>query len=152
MLNPTTDETEGWPSVGNRILDSERMNLYDIIDGIDSLIVARDVAALSEAFELLEDRLRVYFVVEENIAQMASFDFTQRRLAHQRLLNEFQRIKNGLMAKNGIWTKFEKEGYVNSLKKCLIRHIAEDGKPLEAVLRLQACLCGRCSRLTMKCS
>jgi hemerythrin-like metal-binding protein len=121
-------------SVGNRILDSEHKNLRGIIDGITSLIMASDVAALSGAFELLGTNLRVYFAVEENIARAVGFDFTQHRLAHQYLLDEFRRIKNGLMAQNGSWSKLEKAGYINSLRRCLIRHITEDGKPLKIVL------------------
>ena len=121
-------------SVGNRIIDSEHKNLHGIIDGIAGLIEARDIATLHEAFELLENRLHTYFAVEENVAQAVDFDFTQHKLAHQHLLNEFRRIKHGLMAKNGLWTKFEKAGHINSLRKCLVRHITEDGKPLKIVL------------------
>ncbi len=121
-------------SVGNKILDSEHKNLLGIIEGIASLIVARDVATLSEAFELLENRLRVYFVVEGNIAQAVNFDFTQHRLAHQHLLNEVQRIKDGLMTRNGMQSKLEKEGYINSLRNCLIRHIKMDAEPFKLVL------------------
>ena len=121
-------------SVGNRIIDAEHKNLHGIIDGIAGLIEARDIVTLHEAFELLENRLHAYFSVEENIAQAVNFDFTQHKLAHQHLLNEFQRIKHGLMAKSGLWTKLEKAGHINSLRKCLTRHITEDGKPLKIVL------------------
>lgn len=121
-------------SVENRILDSEHKNLHGIIDGITGLIAAGDVAALSEAFKLLENRLYTYFVVEENIAQAVSFDFTHHKLAHQHLLNEFQRIKDGLVAKNGMWSKLEREGYINSMRKCLIRHIKVDAAPFRIVL------------------
>ena len=121
-------------SVGNRIIDSEHKKLHGIIDGIADLIMARDIATLHEAFELLENRLHAYFAVEENIAQAVNFDFAQHRLAHQHLLNEFRRIKHGLMAKNGIWTKFEKAGHINSMRKCLVRHITEDGKQFKIVL------------------
>ncbi len=121
-------------SVGNRILDSEHKKLYDMINGIVRPIAAKDVAALSEAFELLENCLCAYFSVEENIAQTVNFDFTQHRLAHQQLLSEFKRTKDELTDKNGVWSKFEKKDYINSLKGCLIRHIKEDGKLLKMVL------------------
>lgn len=121
-------------SVGNRIIDSAHKEILGVINGIVRSIMARDVAALSEAFELLENCLCVYFSVEENIAQAVNFDFTQHLLAHQQLLNEFKRTKNELMARNGEWTKFEEKGYIGSLRNCLVRHIKEDGKPLKIVL------------------
>lgn len=121
-------------SVGNRLLDSEHKNLHDIINVITSLIVARDVAALPEAFELLENNLCTYFVVEENIAQAVNFDFTQHRLAHQGLLNKFQRIKDKLMAKNGMWPKLDKGYCTHYLRDFLIQHIKLDSKPLKTVL------------------
>lgn len=121
-------------SVGNRLLDSEHKNLHDIINVITSLIMTRDVAALPQAFELLENCLCAYFVVEENIAQAVEFDFTQHRLAHQGLLNKFQRIKDKLMAKNGMWPKLDKGYCAYYLRDFLIQHIKVDSKPLKTVL------------------
>ncbi len=121
-------------SVGNRAIDSEHKNLHNIINGIVSSIVSRDIAALPEAFELLEKCLCAYFAVEENIAQAINFDFTQHRRAHQNLLNEFRLIKNGITTKGGIWSKHEEKDYIDSLSYCLIRHIRNDGRPFKAVL------------------
>jgi len=121
-------------STGNRILDSEHKKLHGIINQIVCSVVARNVAALSEAFELLENCLCVYFAAEENIAQAINFDFTQHRLAHQHLLDEFQCMKDELTAKNGMWTDEEGEDYAHSLMNYLIQHIKEDGKPLKIVL------------------
>ena len=124
-------------SVGNSLIDSEHKKLHDIINNIAGIIKAGEVAALSDAFKLLENSLRDYFVVEENIAQALNFDFTQHRLAHQHLLKEFQRIRDVLMAKNGMWPKSEKKGYIDCLMACLTQHIEEDGRPLKAVLSTQ---------------
>lgn len=121
-------------SIGNRILDSEHKKLHGIINQIVCSVVARNVAALSEAFELLESCLYDYFAAEENIAQAIDFDFTQHKLAHQHLLNEFHRIKGKLMAKNGMWSDEEGRNYAHSLMNCLIQHITKDGKPLRIVL------------------
>lgn len=121
-------------SVGNRILDSEHKKLHNVINGITHSITAKDIAAISEAFDLLENCLGACFAVEENIAQAVGFDFTEHSATHQDLSNEFQRIKNWLMEKNGLWSKFEEKGCIDSLKNCLIRHIKEDGKPLKIVL------------------
>ena len=105
-----------------------------MIDKVAHLIMERNVVALADAFDLLEVCLCTCFSVEKNIAQAAGFDFTQHSLAHQDLLNEFQRIKNWLTAKNGAWSEFEKKGCIDSLKSCLIRHIKEDSKPLKIIL------------------
>ena len=121
-------------SVGNRILDSEHKKLHGTINEIARSIAAKDNTALLAAFELLENALRAYFVIEENIAQAVDFDFTQHRLAHQGLLNKFQRIKVELIAKNGMSSKFDDECYIDSLRNCLIRHIKVDDKPLKIVL------------------
>lgn len=121
-------------SIGNRIIDSEHKRLHNIINRIVRSIVASDVAALLETFELLENCLCNYFVVEENIAQAVNFDFTQHRLAHQNLSDKFQRIKDELTAKDGMWSKDEGKGYADSLMDCLIQHIKVDGKPLKIVL------------------
>ena len=121
-------------SVGNRAIDSAHKEILGIINGIARTIMARDIATLSEAFELLENCLCAYFSIEENIAQTVSFDFTRHRLAHECLLKEFRRTKNELMAKNGAWSKFEESGYIDSLKNSLIRHIRTDAEPLKIIL------------------
>lgn len=121
-------------SVGNRIVDSKHQEIFGMINGIAHSIMEKDIAALSEAFDLLENCLSVYFVVEEHIAKAANFDFTQHRSDHQKLLNDFQRMKGWLIEKNGMWSKFEEKGCIESLNNCLIQHIKEDAKPLKAVL------------------
>lgn len=121
--------------MGNRVIDHAHKELLSIVNRIARSISAGDVADLSEAFKLLEKNLCAYFVVEGNIAQTLNSDFTQHRLAHQSLLNEVRRIKDGLMTNNGKCSKFEEICYVNSLGYCLIRHIKEECKPLKTVLR-----------------
>lgn len=121
-------------SVGNRVLDSEHMKLHAIIDRIVRSIVAREVAALSDAFELLENCLHAYFVLETNIAQAVNFDFSQHRLAHQGLLSKCQQVKDELIAKNGAWLEWEVKDYIDSLRHNMIQHISEDSKPLSIVL------------------
>lgn len=121
-------------SVGNRVVDYAHKELLGIINRIVHSIVAGNVADLSEAFQLLEKSLCTYFVVEENIAQALNFDFTQHRREHQSLLNKFRYIRDELMAKNGMWSKFEEKCYVDFLRYCLIKHVKEDGKPLKILL------------------
>lgn len=124
-------------SVGNRILDSEHKKLHDIINEITNSIAAGNVAALSAAFELLENGLCAYFAVEEGIAQALDFDFNQHKLAHQNLLKKFLYAKDELMANNGGWSKSEKKDYIVYLRGCLVRHIKEDDKPFKIALSTQ---------------
>lgn len=121
-------------SVGNRILDSKHKELYELINGIVSLINARDVVALPAAFEILENSLCAYFAVEENIAQAVNFDFSQHRLAHQNLLNTVQRMKEELMPQDGQWPESEGHACIGFLRDCIIQHIADESKPLKIVL------------------
>lgn len=119
-------------SVGNRFIDYAYKEVLGKINRIVRLIGAGEVAALSEAFEPLENCLCPCFVVEENIAQAVKVDFAQHTRAHQHLLNKFQRIREELMAKNGMWSKSEKKAYAISLMHCLIRHIKEESRSLGA--------------------
>lgn len=121
-------------SVGNRAIDSAHEEAFGMIDRVVNLIMTRNVVALPDAFDLLENYLCICFSVEQNIAQAAGFDFTRHSLTHQDLLNEFQRIKNWLIEKNGAWSEFEKKGCIDSLQNYLIRHIREDSKPLKIVM------------------
>jgi len=124
-------------SAGNRILDSEHTKLLDIVNGIVCTIITKDLDAMSEAFDLLENCLCDYFALEENIARAANFDFTQHRLAHQNLLNKFLRMKEELMVRNDIFlSKADEKDYIDSLRNCLIHHIQLDTKPLKIILIL----------------
>lgn len=121
-------------SVGNRTIDSEHKDLFIAINWLSGIIKAGEVNVLSPAFDLLDIQLRHYFEVEEHIARAASFDFTQHKQAHQRLLNKIHSIRDELTAKNGMLFKSEEKSRVDSLADCLARHIREDGKPLKIVL------------------
>lgn len=116
------------------MIDSAHKEVFDVIDRIARSITGRNIPALTEAFDLLENCLDAYFSVEKNIAQAVGFDFTEHSATHQNLLNEFQRIQDWLMEKNGMWSKFEEKGCIDSLKNCMVQHIKEDGKPLKIVL------------------
>ena len=121
-------------SVGNKIIDTEHQKLASIINDIAQLLLVNHIVALSVAIKILNDSLRDYFVIEENIAQAVNFDFTQHRLAHQTLLNNFHAITNKLMSQNGKYSKLERKDCIDSLNGFLIQHIQEDSKPLKIVL------------------
>jgi len=121
-------------SVGNRMIDAIHKEVFDMINRVVHSVKAKDQAALTEAFEQLENCLCNYFAVEEKVAQAIGFDFIKHRLAHQYLLNELKRIREELRAKNNAWSKFEQNTYIDLLRYCWIRHITEDAKPLKIVL------------------
>ncbi len=124
-------------SVGNRIIDSEHQNLHTIIMVIERSIETGNFEVLLEAFELFEKDLCAYFVVEENIARALNFDFNQHKLAHREMLSKFKQIKDGVMAKNSIWSKLKENDLIFILKECLIQHINMDGSLFKAVLSTQ---------------
>lgn len=119
-------------SVGNRVIDTEHKKLHDMANRLMHSIAARNVAALPEAFEQLENGLYAYFAIEERIAQAVNLDFARHRLEHQRLLNELQRIKSGLTASNCACP--DDVNYARCLMDCLAKHIKEEGYPLKIVL------------------
>ena len=120
--------------VGNRIIDSEHKKLQDIINGIAGMIAEGELAGLPERFELLENSLCAYFAIEERIAQALDFDFEQHGLAHQYLLHNFKRIRDELMARDGMWSRFEEEGYIRSMMVYLDRHIKVESHSFKTVL------------------
>ena len=121
-------------SVGNRMIDAAHKEVFGMIDRVVHPIMVKDIAALLDEFDLLENCLRVCFSVEENIAQAVNFDFNQHRFAHQNLMSKLQRTRDWLMEKNGAWSEFEGKGCIDTLRNCLIRHIKEDGEPLKIIL------------------
>lgn len=122
-------------SIGNKTLDSEHEILCNIIDSIAHSFAERNTIALQEEFEELENGLRAYFVIEENIAQAVSYDFTHHRLAHQDLLVKFQHLKDELMSNACMRSKFGYEYCISVLINPLFRHIKLDDKPLKVELR-----------------
>lgn len=121
-------------SVGNGIVDSAHKDILNIVFRIAYLIGKRDGAALKENFVLLENKLCAYFEIEEKLAQAISHDFSQHKLTHLRLLNDFQCIKNILESKNCMWAEEEGEFFTNSWAKGFVQHIKDDGMPAKAML------------------
>lgn len=80
-------------SVGNRILDSNHMQMLDIVYRIQRLVRAKDYAAAAADFKLLEDFARDCFLAEEKIARAVGFDFAQHNYAHQNLLKKFRKLE-----------------------------------------------------------
>lgn len=120
-------------SVGNGIVDSAHKDIINIIFRIAYLIGERDEVALTENFKLLEMRLCTYFELEEKLAQTINHDFTQHKLAHQRLLNELQCLRKRLDEKNGMWSDGDGKDFSNSWAKGFVQHIKDNGKPMQTL-------------------
>jgi hemerythrin-like metal-binding protein len=121
-------------SIGNKIIDSAHEKILNMVNRIEYLIKVRDCHALSERFNLLEDYLSDYFLIEEGIAQAINFPFTQHDVAHQYLLNKVQQTKNELVANNGMWSDTTAKHYSKLLRDCLSKHIKVESKPIKIML------------------
>ena len=124
-------------SVANRAIDSAHQHIIGIINKIDELIEARDDAALMDTLGSLEDSLCTYFEVEEKIAKAVKIDFAQHKLAHQRLLNDFHRMKGILAEKKGKWHEFEADADAVHWAKRFVQHIKDQGIQMKIVLGAQ---------------
>jgi len=124
----------GLSSVGNRTIDSEHHKLAGMINDIGQLVHLDHVVALSVAIKLLNDGLREYFSVEENIAHAVNFDFSYHKQAHQKLLNEINHITNKITGQNDKKLNLERKNSIKSLNDLLIQHIMVDSKPFKMVL------------------
>jgi len=105
-----------------------------MIDDIEQLIFLNHGVALSVALKLLNNGLRDYFEVEENIAHAVDFDFAKHRLAHQYLSNEIKLITSKILSQNDKWSSLERKSSIKSLYDCLIQHIKVDSRPFKIVL------------------
>lgn len=74
-MEPYTDEL----SVGNATIDIQHKNLIVMVNGIETMIKARDNFALPQALEQLEHWLCVHFTDGENIARAIKFFASNKR-------------------------------------------------------------------------
>ena len=121
-------------SVGNRVIDHEHQKLENIIKDIGQLILVSQFSVLSEAVKALQNSLCEYFVIEENIAHAANFDFAEHNLAHQKLWGGFGVVTDKLINQNGKLSDLERKVCMDSLSSLLIRHIESESKSLKLVL------------------
>ncbi len=125
---------EQW-SVGNAMIDSEHQDLIVVVNSVEHAIRARDSLALSQAFRLLEDRIRVHFINEEKIAQAVNFPFTNNKLEHYYILKLLQHMRDELEAKNGILSEVETEHFSHFLSDLITEHILKEDMLMKPVLQ-----------------
>jgi len=121
-------------SIGNRIIDSAHEKILDMINRIEHLIKECDCHALTKTFNLLEEHLSDYFLVEEGIARAINFSFAEHDIAHQNLLKKIQQSKNDLVASNGTWSNATAKHHSNLLRDCLSTHIKVESEPIKIML------------------
>ncbi|MDD5299772.1 MAG: hemerythrin domain-containing protein [Gallionella sp.] len=122
-------------SVGNATIDSEHKSLIVMVNGIETMIKARDNFALPQAFEQLEHYLCAHFVDEENIARAVNFPFAKNKQEHDYVLKEFQNMKAELVAKDGIWSDGAAEHYSNFLSDWITDHVLKEDMLMKPALQ-----------------
>ncbi|MDP2693969.1 MAG: hemerythrin domain-containing protein [Gallionella sp.] len=122
-------------SVGNASIDADHKKLIVMVNGLETMIKARDGFALPQALEQLEHYLNVHFINEEKIAQTVNFPFGKNKLEHQYVLTEFQHMKAELIAKNGIWSDGAAEHYSHFLSDWITDHVVKEDMLMKPVLQ-----------------
>ena len=122
-------------SVGNASIDADHKKLIVMVNGLETMIKARDSFALPQALEQLENHLYMHFLNEEKIAQAVNFPFDQNKLEHQYVLKEFQHMKGELIAKNGIWSDGAAEHYSHFLSDWITDHVVKEDMLMKPVLQ-----------------
>ena len=131
MMEKWTDDL----SVGNASIDADHKKLLVMVNGLETMIKARDNFALPQALEQLEHYLNVHFTNEEKIAQTVNFPFGKNKLGHQYVLKEFQHMKAELIAKNGIWADGAAEHYSHFLSDWITDHVVKEDMLMKPVLQ-----------------
>ena len=122
-------------SVGNAMIDSEHQDLIVVVNSVEHAIRARDSFALSQAFKLLEDRMRIHFTNEEKIARAVNFPFTNNKLEHHNILKLLQHMRDELEAKNGILSEVATEHFSHFLSDLITEHILREDMQMKSVLQ-----------------
>jgi hemerythrin len=123
-------------SVGNAVIDAEHKNLINMVNDVANAIGARDCTALAQAFEMLEGRLQVHFLNEEQIALATKFDFSKHKAKQQYGLKELRHMRDELVEKAGVWSDGAVDHFARSLKYWMIdKHIVELDMQMKPVLQ-----------------
>ena len=107
-------------SIGNAVIDSDHKNLIAKINGIVHAIKTRDRSAMPKAFDALEYWLHIHFENEEKIARVVNFDFSKHSPAQQNSLKELRQMRDGLIARKGLWHDSVADHSINFMKSWMI--------------------------------
>lgn len=121
-------------SVANEAMDSDHKIILDKVNDIETVLKAKNAAALMQEFNLLEEYVRSHFRNETRLAEVIDYPFEQHKLEHQYVLNELDAMKKELLEKNGKWSESEAEYYFSFLSEWATVHIREDDMKMKATL------------------
>lgn len=125
-------------SVGNAIIDSEHRNLLDMAYNIESMIRTESLYTIAHELEQFEYWLCDHFENEEEIALAVGFDFLNNGLEHQKLLDEFHRMKDELMSYGDILPGSAAKRYSHFLDEWLVVHILKEDMLMKPALQAHA--------------
>jgi hemerythrin len=109
--------------------------LFGLIEGVVHELEYRDCSVLSQAFELLDGRLRSHFKNEERIAETVKFTFDQHKEAQKFFLKELEYLKDELLCKDGVWCEDAVKHFSDSLRGMMMDHITRKDMLMKPVLR-----------------
>lgn len=123
-----------YPDMKNRIMGVEHASIFDLFSRMVRSNESGDHAALREVLELMENGLCAYFADRNNSVRTLGSGFHKPDPAHPVLLDKILKIKDGLLAENGISSKHNAKACIDSLWYCLLQLIEEDERLLKFML------------------
>ena len=122
-------------SVGNAMIDADHKVLLGMVNGLTHAIKTLDCSILMQAFGLFDDRLRMHFTNEETIARAAGIPFAAHKQAQKYLVEEFDLLKEELLARGGAWSTESSSHYSGMLNELFISHILKNDMQMKCVLQ-----------------
>ena len=112
--------------------------MLEMAYNIESIIKKGDISAVSHELEQFEYWLCDHFENEEEIALAVNFDFFKNGLEHQKLLEEFHRMKDELMAYGNTLSASAAKRYSHFLDEWLVAHILKEDMLMKPFLQAHA--------------
>jgi hemerythrin len=122
-------------SIGNELLDAEHKILIDIVNSAETAIISKKSDALSQAINLLLDKVFIHFENEERIAAAINTSFSEHKMEHQYVINELRNMRDELANRRGRWSESAAEHYSYFLSAWLYEHLTEEPKALKPALQ-----------------
>ncbi len=121
-------------SVGNDLIDGDHKKLIVAVNNVAQAIEARDRAALSKAYKLLNVLMSLHFINEEKIAKAVNIHFEENNLHHLQLMDEIKYMILKLDNLQSFWSDNVVKMYSRFLSDWIIEHIVEDDMKMKPVL------------------
>lgn len=122
-------------SVGNAMIDSDHKNLIIVVNRVKEAIRARDRAALSQSFELLDTYIAIHFRNEEKIAEAICFPFAQNKIEQRQLAHEMRYMVRELESNISHWPDSLVDRYSRFLSGWMTDHIIRTDMKMKPALQ-----------------